>query len=515
MRTQTLAGLLLCGMVAGLGALPTGCNSDGELVVVVRSEIRIDGVAYEILRDGVVVERRCALLSETSSGGLPASISVTGAAGTAITVRVIGLVGSTCDQSAGFDPSSLGDIAVLREIITTIPAGRSATLDVLFAKSCGREDGAIVADGVGEFDDTVCAAGTTCIDAADGSCESSTVDSSTLPDYSEGDLGTGGSGFGGSGGVGGAGGSGAGGGAGGGGGGGGGECTTTTLFSSGVRRIAAVPSGVDAIYHVNSSEVKRWEGGAQVQVPYGSDPNAILDIAAARAGSSETIVIANGTLNAMQWFTYDGSFIMQPQQGLQVSEVAAGAPVSGLTPLWTEGDLQGEASHWIPPGMSNATPLGSGLGTGTMIEASGHFAAVAFQTPSAESRLEIVDLGGCTTLCTPDYSTATGVNSLSVGEIGGQGVVAWTADTGALFVFTASNGMATSLGGNHKLVALDLQGHTAVIDAANVLRTRTGGFVEAPDCTINLPLNPLRLVQTVGATYVLLQGGQVLRVAAP
>lgn len=509
MRGRTLGALALCGSVAALGAVPSGCNSDGELVVIVRSEIAIDGVAYEILRDGALIERRCTLLSETSSGGLPGSISVTGAAGTSVTLRIVGLVGSTCDQSAGFDPSQLGDLAVLREIVTTVPEGRSATLNVLFKKSCGRTDGVIVADGVGEFDDTACGDGTTCIDAPDGSCESSVVDSSSLDDYSNGDLGGGGSGvIGGNGaGAGGNGGAGAGGDGGAGGGGGPpGQCQVTNV-ATGVRSVTALPAQIDAVYFTNDSDILRWESGSTKTVPFAGTSAMVFDLAAAVAAPNEVLVIGDAT-NAptVKTVSFDGTnFAAGLQQGLGVTNVAAAALTGGIAPLWTEDDPMGEAAHWVKP-LGLTMPLVSSLGAGQLIEAAGNFAAVAYTTETSMSKLDIVDLGSCTSFCPPVDTIDTGVTSLAVGS----GAVAWIDDTGALQRFSLSNKTVTALGSGHKLIAASMDGPTAVIDMANVLRLRTNGFDGPESCSINVGI-PVQLVQTKDAAYVLLDAGHALR----
>lgn len=514
MRSRTLGALVLCGTVAALGAVPSGCSSDGELVVIVRSEIAIDGIAYEILRDGALIERRCTLLSETTSGGLPGSISVTGAAGTSITLRVVGLVGSTCDQSSGFDPSQLGELAVLREIVTTVPEGRSATLNVLFKKSCGRTDGVIVADGVGEFDDTACAAGTTCIDSPDGSCESSTVDSSTLDDYTSGDLGGGGSGvIGGNGaGAGGDGGSGATGGMGTGGGGGTPGACTIENIASGVRNVAAVPAQSDVVYFVDTDNVKRWGNGVAKNVPFAGDTNAVFDLAAAAAGMNEVVVIGDGTspIPAIQTLVFDTlnqGFSQGLQQGNGVTNVGATAIAGGMAPLWTEDDPMGQAAHWVQPQQTVAIPLVNSLGAGQLIEAAGNFVAVAYVDENAMSKLDIVDLANCSSFCAPVQTIDTAVSSLAVGE----GLIAWIDDVATLHQFTLGTMQTNTLGSGHKLIAASMDGPTSIIDGANVLRLRTAGFDGAEACSFNLGINPLALVQTKDAAYVLLDGNELRR----
>lgn len=527
MRASSVASLLL--LAGAAAALPGACSSDGELVVVITSEIRIDGIAYEILRDGVLIERRCALLSETTSGGLPGSISVVGEAGTPVTIRLIGLVGSTCDESAGFDPDVLGSLAVLREIVTTIPDGRSATLSVVFAKSCRRDTGVIVADGAGEFDDGECAAGTTCIDASDGACVDSTVDSSALPDYSAGDLGGGGSGFLGGGGAGagnqgGNGGAGAGGngGSGGEGGGGGGPtvCQSEVLYDQDVIRVASAAPDVIYVARTGLDEgVWRRAGQDEDLVPYGGVIDDVIALAAATDGQDELVVIANSGTSNLEHVVFNGTtFGAFSQAGSQVSDAAAISLPAGLAPLWTEGILANTASHWHAPGQPAPGPLGASLGQGFSIAAAGDLAAFSFLDPNGtDQKLDVVALSSCSPTCSaPVYTRVATINSLTVGKNGDFGLVAWIDGVDeSLWVYSTESDSAMSLGGDHVLVAADDSGHTSVVDQTNTLRIRTGGFNTTEDCLLQLSDTPSELVQSGGAAYARLIDGSLVRVSPP
>jgi sugar lactone lactonase YvrE len=190
-------GLLLgCGLVALSSLAAAGCESTpvSELVVVVQTDLSlpkdIDAIQIQILVRG---EKRYdqthpVLGDKATSILLPATLGLLGAEDQAqpVTVRVAGRIGN----------GAAGAVRVLREVITTVPPERVATLHMPLHFLCDETSGeAAVNPDTGQPTDlkNLCPENETCVG---GECVDARVDSATLPDWAAEDVYGGGSGAG-------------------------------------------------------------------------------------------------------------------------------------------------------------------------------------------------------------------------------------------------------------------------------------------------------------------------------
>lgn len=173
-RARAAAGVAAI-VASSAGVL--SCGDAGELIVVVQSDVSmpkdIDAIEIEASVDSVVKYRNLFEHLGTSKASikLPATLALLAPAAdpaAPVKIRVIGKKG--------------GAARVEREVVTTIPENRVATLDVKLEGLC---------IGFNEGSATQCAEGQTC---KAGSCASSDVSSTELPGYSEGDIFGGGTG---------------------------------------------------------------------------------------------------------------------------------------------------------------------------------------------------------------------------------------------------------------------------------------------------------------------------------
>jgi hypothetical protein len=169
----------------GVGVVAASCGGDdpghqGELMIVIQTDMAlpkdVDRARIEVLAYGDHFHNE-----EYERLGSDESLKLPGTLGilvgedpsTPVTIRI------TAWQGA--------NPRVLREAVSTVPANRLASLRMPVQWLC---DGTAVDDGAGNVTST-CGAGQTCVA---GSCVSSEVDSSELPDYEEEDVFGGGSG---------------------------------------------------------------------------------------------------------------------------------------------------------------------------------------------------------------------------------------------------------------------------------------------------------------------------------
>jgi DNA-binding beta-propeller fold protein YncE len=183
---RTLRGALVAFAVLGVTGLAASCADDpghkGELMIVIQTDMalpkdvdraRIEVIAYGDHLHDEMYER----LGSEESLKLPGTLGVLVGEDpqTPVTMRI------TAWQGA--------NPRVLREAVSTVPENRLAQLRMPVQWLC---DGTAVdaGDGSGDVVST-CGAGKTCVA---GSCVSTEVDSSELPDYDEEDVFGGGSG---------------------------------------------------------------------------------------------------------------------------------------------------------------------------------------------------------------------------------------------------------------------------------------------------------------------------------
>ena len=173
-----VAPTLLVSLMALTGA--TGCTSDaGEIVVVLQTDLSlpkdINTIRLEVFNEGVPkFKNDYERLGEAEGAPflLPGTITLLGSEEPADTVRVVASA-----RSGGKD----GKLRIVREVFTTIPQQRTATLQMPLQFLCD-DSGAF--DSSGEVISN-CPEGQTCLA---GRCEDSTVDSSLLPEYSANDI---------------------------------------------------------------------------------------------------------------------------------------------------------------------------------------------------------------------------------------------------------------------------------------------------------------------------------------
>jgi len=177
MKKWHFAGAI--AVVAGIPALSAGCDPAplGELILIVKTDMAppkdFNKMQIQVFNEGSLkfkyegpvpgdpgTKERIVL---PSTLGLVAPDDPTNAIRIEVGVR-----------SGGKD----GPVRVVREVVTTIPADRVAMLDVPIQFLCKKDD--IPFDNNGDLKPSDCPDGKTCIA---GTCEDSTVDSSTLPDY--------------------------------------------------------------------------------------------------------------------------------------------------------------------------------------------------------------------------------------------------------------------------------------------------------------------------------------------
>ncbi len=188
-------GLLLPFLLAAAVPL-AGCAETpvSELIVVVQTDMSlpkdIDTIQVQVLVRG---EKRYdqshpVLGDQATSILLPATLGLLGSdeANDPVTVRVLARRGN----------GAAGDVRVLRETITTVPPDRIATLHMPLHFLCDEVSGVSAVNpetGQPTEATNLCGDGKTCVG---GECVTSTVDSSTLPDYAPEDVFGGGSGAG-------------------------------------------------------------------------------------------------------------------------------------------------------------------------------------------------------------------------------------------------------------------------------------------------------------------------------
>jgi len=175
----------LAALAVVLGAPSCKTPPSGQIMLAVQTDMSlpkdIDTIRILVLRDGkVLYDNKFEKLGESDSVVLPATLGLLAPKdpkdlGRPMTIRVI--------ASRGPD-----FVRVLREVVTTMPAGRTVTLQVPLQFLCDGS-GAVELDAHGNAKrdsagnvvvTSTCPEGETCIA---GSCQDRTVDSATLPDY--------------------------------------------------------------------------------------------------------------------------------------------------------------------------------------------------------------------------------------------------------------------------------------------------------------------------------------------
>lgn len=181
-----LARLFANGACLALAAGAIGCTPEakGQLMLAVQTDMSlpkdIDAIRIEVLNEGVPKFRKDYERLGTFDGEirLPGTLALVAPEkpDSAITITVSARVGG-----------AMGKVRVVRQVVTTVPTDRVASLHVPLRFVC---------DGSGEDENgeavSTCPDGQTCVA---GMCEDRTIDSSTLPDYEEDDVFAGGSCF--------------------------------------------------------------------------------------------------------------------------------------------------------------------------------------------------------------------------------------------------------------------------------------------------------------------------------
>jgi hypothetical protein len=175
------AALLLGTAAAALPALASGCATKvtppvGEIVLVVQTDLAlpkdIDTIRIAVSIAGVPKFQNDYEKLGTADGQikLPGTLGLLASDNPSDAVDVV-----VSARRGGKDST---DLRVVNELITTIPAGTTATMQVPIQFLC-EGTGVVGSDG---SDQSSCAAGETCLA---GSCQSNTVESSTLPAYDQ------------------------------------------------------------------------------------------------------------------------------------------------------------------------------------------------------------------------------------------------------------------------------------------------------------------------------------------
>jgi hypothetical protein len=171
-RARHAAALGLCAL--GLAAFAPGCSTKviGQIVLVIQTDLSlpkdIDTIRIEVLNEGVPKFKNDydRLGSKDGKIRLPGTLALDAPENPTDAISII-----VSARSGGKD----GLVRVVREVVTTVPPGRSAELDLPIEFLCigsGKLENGNVA--------STCADGETCIA---GKCVDAKVDSSTLPDY--------------------------------------------------------------------------------------------------------------------------------------------------------------------------------------------------------------------------------------------------------------------------------------------------------------------------------------------
>ncbi|MCA9623335.1 MAG: hypothetical protein KC731_30150 [Myxococcales bacterium] len=167
------------GLTALLALLATGCTEDpiGQLVVAVQTDVHlpkdIDTIRIEVTSEGVPKFRNDyeRLGTEEAPFLLPGTITLVASDNPGDVVRTI---------VSGRTGGSEGKLRMVREVVTTVPEGRSATLQLPLQYLC--DDQVKIEDGEARDD---CPEGQTCLA---GTCADEALDASTLPDYAPEDV---------------------------------------------------------------------------------------------------------------------------------------------------------------------------------------------------------------------------------------------------------------------------------------------------------------------------------------
>jgi len=167
------------GICLALSAAAVGCTPEasGQLMVAVQTDMSlpkdIDAIRIEVFNEGVPKFRKDYERLGTFDGEirLPGTLALLAPdkADSAITVTVSARMGG-----------ANGKVRVLRQVVTTVPQDRIASLQVPLRFVCDGSGEDVNGDAV-----STCPDGQTCIA---GSCADRNVDSSTLPDYEESDV---------------------------------------------------------------------------------------------------------------------------------------------------------------------------------------------------------------------------------------------------------------------------------------------------------------------------------------
>ncbi|WP_437580262.1 hypothetical protein [Sorangium sp. So ce887] len=166
-------------VLAALLALACGgCSSPDEIVVAISTDLALpkdfDVLQVQVFKSGGGGFNQAYLrLGESDADAqLPATIGFysSNSGGESIRIRV----------SARVD-DALGAVRIVREAVTTIPENRVALLTLPLDFLC---DGSGKSAG-NDVENTLCGDEQTCVA---GACVSNKIDSSTLPDYSSGDV---------------------------------------------------------------------------------------------------------------------------------------------------------------------------------------------------------------------------------------------------------------------------------------------------------------------------------------
>ncbi|MFO0761345.1 MAG: hypothetical protein U0359_33010 [Byssovorax sp.] len=162
--------------VAALAASAPGCSTKvvGQIVLVLQTDMSlpkdIDTIRIEVLNEGVPKFKNDydRLGSKDGQIHLPGTLALDSPENPSDAISII-----VSARSGGKD----GTVRVVREVVTTVPQGRSAELDLPIQFLC---------DGSGKVKNgevqSTCPEGQTCIA---GSCKDDKVDSSTLPDFQD------------------------------------------------------------------------------------------------------------------------------------------------------------------------------------------------------------------------------------------------------------------------------------------------------------------------------------------
>jgi sugar lactone lactonase YvrE len=175
MRRARYAAAAAFGLLA-IGATVPACATKvvGQIVLVIQTDLSlpkdIDTIRIEVSNEGVPKFKNDydRLGSKDGKIRLPGTLALDAPENPSDAISIV-----VSARTGGKD----GTVRVVREVVTTVPPGRSAELDLPIEFLC---------DGSGKVENgnavTTCAEGETCIA---GKCVDRKIDSSTLPDYLE------------------------------------------------------------------------------------------------------------------------------------------------------------------------------------------------------------------------------------------------------------------------------------------------------------------------------------------